>query len=89
MSNSESDRGSRSSSDTEDIGTSIILMALPIDAWPRSYSNVEFRFPDDVCRFKEHLATAAARKFRQCPIVILGHLTPKIGWYKYESICYF
>lgn len=67
MSNSESDRGSGSSNDIKDIGTSIILMAVPIDVRPRSYNNIEFRFSDDVCRFKEHLATTVAKKFGVMP----------------------
>lgn len=42
-------------------------MIVPIDAWPRSQSNIEFRFPDDACRFKEHLATIAARELGLMP----------------------
>lgn len=29
--------------------------------------NIEFKFPDKVYKFKEHLATTTARKFRLMP----------------------
>lgn len=63
MLSSKSDRDSGNSSKTEDIGTSIILMAMLVDARPRSHNNVELRVLDDPCQFKEHLAVVAARKF--------------------------
>lgn len=69
MTSSDSDTSSSSSgTPTEDLGQSIIPMAIPISANPRAQDiPTPLVYPDHPCRFKEHLAVATAREFGLMP----------------------
>lgn len=77
MLSSESDRDSDSLNSSENLGISIIPMPVPLDARPRYQINVEFKSPNEACRFKKHLAIEAAREIKLMPNCYIRSLGPK------------
>lgn len=68
MSSSEGrESSSSSSSSEEDVGTSIIPTAIPLEATPEAQVNMVFEYPDEPCRLKEHSVIAAAREYGVMP----------------------
>lgn len=67
MSSTESDRGLEALEGSEEEGTQLIPIALPLDASLREHGSFEFVYPDVSREFKEHLAMQVAREFGLMP----------------------